>query len=139
MEDIFALFIPLGICVILPITCVALNVWMKNHRINKKTEILLKAIEHGQEINPELFTEGETEKNVSVKRMLLNKMQNGIILIFTGLAFLGINIFKSNWGDIPYIAGAILTAVGAGFLVAFFTGKKMMSAEIKAEDEKIRK
>ena len=55
MEDFFEMLVSIGICVVLPIMIVWLNTRKKQNETNRKTEIMLKAIEAGQKIDGELF------------------------------------------------------------------------------------
>ena len=57
MEGIVALCMLTGICVVLPILVVWLNLRSKNLAIDKKAAVLMKAIENGMEVDPNLLLE----------------------------------------------------------------------------------
>lgn len=64
---------------------------------------------------------------------LLGKLQTGIILLImgAGLVACALNIPDK---DSLFIIACILLALGIGFFVSFFVGRKWMETEIKAEE-----
>ena len=54
MRDII---VPIGICVVLPVMLVWLVTRVRRNEIDKKTEVMLKAIESGATIDSDLFKE----------------------------------------------------------------------------------
>ena len=52
MRDII---VPIGICVVLPVMLVWLVTRVRRNEIDKKTEVMLKAIESGATIDSDLF------------------------------------------------------------------------------------
>ena len=54
-EELCQVMIPIGICVILPISIVMLYLRARKHETNKRTEILLAAIEKNAEIDVDDF------------------------------------------------------------------------------------
>lgn len=137
MEGIIALSIPIAICVVLPVMVVWLTTRSKNHLIDKKTEVLLKAIENGQEVDPELFAEPKANRKGSTKKLLLNRLQNGVLFSILGIFLILSVLFDCTimTNEIQvFIAGASL-AVGVACFVAYFVGRKMLAAEIQAEEE----
>lgn len=133
MEDIL---IPIAICVVLPVLIVFIVGRVRQNEVNRKTEVMLKAIENGQTIDPELFKPAK-KKAASLKQDLLDKLNGACITTLMGLAFLLLLLFKvKTFGFedfLPYAAGALL-AVGIGLFISYFAGKKMMAKEIEAEE-----
>lgn len=130
------ILVPVAICVILPIMIVWLVGRVRQNETNRKAEIMLKAIENGQSIDPEIF---KSRKAVSsIKKDLLDKLNGACITFLMGVAFLvlylieGTNGFFENY--LPYAAGAML-AVGIGLFISYFAGKKMLAKEIEAEEK----
>lgn len=140
MEDIVALFIPIGMTVVLPIMIVWLNIRGKSHQIDKKTEIIVKAIENGQEIDPELFSEPKNARFGATKKMLVNRLQLGVIFSLIGIVFILCSLFDiiAVVTNLQILFGGILLALGFGFLVAFFVGKRMLAVEIAEEEKRIK-
>ena len=125
MED---LLVPLGICVVMPVAIVWLVCYYRTRKAEKNAEVLLKAIEKGQEINPEMFAIANRRSN-SLKIRLLRKLTVGIIFLLAGVCCFVWTAFG--------LLGGILLAIGITLIVMFFVGKKWLSAEIKAEEENL--
>ena len=101
---------------------------------------MLKAIENGQEIDPNLFN--NVRKNPkSVKQELLEKFNGACITSLMGVAFLVMSLVPGiNIGDFQSLmvpAGFVMIAVGIGLFISYFTGKKMLAAEIDAEEKNL--
>lgn len=133
--------VPIGICVVLPITIVWLVMRAHQHETDKKTEIMLKAIESGASITPDFFNK---ENGLgTIKERLLKKLSSGCVMSFIGAFLLASGIFtgiKFDWplkgspASILVLGGGILLAIGIAYLIVYFTGKKMLAREIEAEE-----
>ena len=132
------ILIPIAICVVLPVMIVWLVSRVRQNETNRKAEIMLKAIENGQTIDPNIFKTNRPKG--SIKKDLLEKLNGACITFLMGLAFLLLFLFKvQTFGFdafLPYAAGAML-AVGIGLFVSYFTGKKMLAKEIEAEEKEL--
>jgi len=135
------ILVPLGVCVALPVLIVWLVARVRKNETDRKAEIMLKAIENGQSIDPEFFK--PSKKNVSVKKELLDKLNGACITGLMGIAFLLIFFFGREWADkflpthLLLIGGGVLLAVGIGLFVSYFAGKKMLAKEIEVEEKKL--
>lgn len=133
------IIVPIGVCVVLPVMVVWLVFRTRNHIVDRKADVLLKAIENGQDIDPEMFASDDRSKRTkrSLKMNLLDKLQAGIILVIMGTVLVaGAMVIPGK--DFLFIIASILLAIGIGFCVAFFVGKKWMEAEIKAEGNRAK-
>ena len=140
MEDIL---VPIGICVVLPVMIVWLINRTRQNETNRKTEIMLKAIEAGATIDADFF-KAQQNKNEpkTIKERLLKRLTGACVCTFIGLALeiIGV-IFFINWdgnisrdsGDISMILGGVLLGIGIALFVVFIVGKKMLSKEMEAE------
>lgn len=135
IDSIKEIIIPLGVCVVLPVLVVWLVSRSRKNDIDRRTEVMLKAIEHGQEIDPEAFS-SKGKGRRTIKMALLGKLQSGIILFLVGAGMLIAAPFVEE-NTALYIVGGILVALGAGFLVSFFVGRKWMAPEIEAEQKQM--
>ena len=128
--------VPIAVCVVLPVLIVFIIGRVRQNETNRKAEVMLKAIENGQTIDPEIFKSGK--KKASIKQDLLDKLNGACITFLMGLAFLLLYVFKvTTFGFnefLPYAAGAML-AVGIGLFVSYFSGKKLLAKEIEAEEK----
>lgn len=140
MEGIIALSSPIFICVVLPVMIVWLITRAMTRKTEKKMDVLVKAIENGVEINPDLLIEASEGKPKSVKMALVNKLGTGVMLSLMGLVFIilaacNVQAFPA-WG---YYAGIPLLAVGIGNLVSYFYGVRFMKPEIEADEKSLQK
>ena len=146
MEGTIALLIPIVVpvcvCVVLPVLIVSLVTKSRQNETNKKTEIMLKAIEAGASIDADFFKDKNSPQ--SIKERLLKRLSWGCItgLSGVGLAALGI-VQWVNWNGttsndsfvIPLIFAGIFLSVGIALFIGFFVGKKMLAKEIEAEEK----
>ena len=139
MEEIL---IPIGICVVLPVMIVWLINRTRQNETNRKTEIMLKAIESGATIDADFFKAQQEQKAPkTLKKKLLNRLTAGCVCTFIGIAAVVVCFVleaKLGWnhvGDYMLTFGAISIAIGISFLLVFFVGKKMLTKEMEAEDK----
>ncbi len=139
MEEVLALCIPIAICVILPIAIVAIVMSNRNKTIQKKSEVIMKAIEQGVDIDPKNLVLSEAKSVKGLKEKLFGTLKTGFILTALGLAFTIFSlIMKKIEGDIDHlIVGLILLTLGISFIVSFFVGKMYLAKEIEAEEREL--
>lgn len=137
MEEIIALLIPIAICAVMPIMIVWLQLRSKNRTIDKKAEVLMKAIENGADVDPALLVDSEkpSKRQDLLKTRLLARLQLGIIASVAGLSALVIYLFKAAGIWTLYVS-VVLLAVGIGTLAAYFVGRSYLAPEIAAEEKK---
>lgn len=136
MQNFFVtVVLPISICVVLPVMIVWLAMRAKQNETNKKTEIMLKAIETGVPVDMEQFNAPKKDSK-SVKQELLDRLTGACVTTGLGVAFLilsaldnlGFTIWLSHM--LP-IAGAVLLAVGIALFISYFVGRKMLADELK--------
>ena len=131
MEDIL---IPISVCVVLPVMVVWLVNRTRQNEINRKADIMLKAIESGATIDANFFK--AQQENKSIKERLLKRLTGACIFTLTGLVFAVIGLF--NWTNltenmsndsavIPMIFGGLFLAIGISLFVVFFVVRKMLA------------
>ncbi len=138
MRDII---VPIGICVVLPVMLVWLVTRVRRNEIDKKTEVMLKAIESGATIDSDLFNEAP-KKRKSTKERLLNRLICGCAASIIGAALTAIGIIP--WMTLEddtfaplLIFGGISLAVGIALFIGFFVGRKMLAKEMEAEEKSL--
>jgi len=138
-----SILVPIFVCVVLPVAVVLIVGITKQNETNRKAEIMLKALESGAQIDPELFKTQEKPK--SVKQELLDKLTGACIVSFMGIAFLVLTgVEQAMPGTMPRffmsnmlpVAGGVMVAVGAGLFISYFVGKRMLAKEIEEENER---
>jgi putative Mn2+ efflux pump MntP len=128
-------------------------VWLvtraRQNETNKKTEIMLKAIESGATIDANFFKEKQGAKQgaKTIKERLLKRLAGGCIFTLMGVVFTVIGFVNKDMMTeihmhpasftIPCIFGGIFFAIGIGLLIVFFVGKKMLLKEMEAEAKEI--
>ncbi|MBQ9200841.1 MAG: hypothetical protein IJ154_00520 [Bacteroidales bacterium] len=142
----FDFLIPICICVVLPIVVVWLRTRAQQNETNRKTEIMLKAIESGATIDTDFFkAQSQQNKPKTLKEKLLGRLTGACINTLLGVAGLigGGLLWKSgaqNEGPIFLMGlGAILLAVGIALFIVYFVGKRMLAGEIAAEERALEK
>ena len=138
MTDLVEALIPISIVVVLPVLVVWLVMRTRQHEVDKKTEILMKTIENGAELNPDFFNMAKQPKSVKDKLMgyLTTAMVTGVIGLITLLVQVVYYSTANLWEDTAgftlvfmCISGIIL-AIGIAFLVVYFVGKKTWAREL---------
>lgn len=131
--------VPIGVCVVLPVMIVWLVARAKQNETNRKAEVMLKAIESGATVDPNLLGKEQT-KVKTIKQELLEKLTGACVTTFMGIAFLSLSYLDKSLYFLHFspIAGAVLLAVGLGLFISFFVGRKMLSKEIEAEENALK-
>ena len=138
MREIIVL---IGICVVLPVMLVWLVTRVRRNEIDKKTEVMLKAIESGATIDSDFFKEAP-KKRKSTKERLLNRLICGCAASIIGAALTAIGIIPWMTLEDDYYApllifGGISLAVGIALFIGFFVGRKMLAKEMEAEEKSL--
>lgn len=141
---VFEFLILIGICIVLPVTIMWLIMRTRQNVTNRKAEIMLKAIEAGATIDPNLF---KVEKNEpkSTKERLLKYLMAACVTMFPGLVLFAIGLFSCikfgfEFPDTLFLTGGgILIAIGSAFLIVYSTGRKLLAKEIEAEEKSLTK
>ena len=136
MREIIVL---IGICVVLPVMLVWLVTRVRRNEIDKKAEVMIKAIESGATIDSDLSKEAPNQRK-STKERLLNRLICGCAASIIGAALTAIGIIPWMTLEDDYYApllifGGISLAVGIALFIGFFVGRKMLAKEIEAEEK----
>ena len=138
------MLIPIGVCVVMPVMVVWLVTRARIKKNEQKMAVLVKAIENGVEIDPELLvseTESSRNTNRNTKMKLIKKLTAGIVCSIIGIALLvcpSLEAFDGVAGqEMLYIIGGVMIAVGIAYIVTFFVGRKYLAPEIEAEERKL--
>ena len=133
----------IGICVVLPIVVVLLNTLKARNETNKKTEIMLKAIESGATIDTDLFKTQLTPAK-TIKEKLLSRLTAACIISAIGLSVYITTLIFSFMGGVASTViytltpiGGIILAVGIALFIVYFVGKRMLAREIEAEEKSL--
>lgn len=129
-HDITAIIIVLGVCVVLPSICTWLVMRHKTNETNRRTEIILAAIEKNSDLDVEEFMKKMAPPQKSEAEKLNSMLLRGCILSFLGVAFLVITIWTYFCGEstqaVAPFAFFFIACLGTGasYLIAYKVRKK---------------
>ena len=127
-----------GVCVALPIVIVWMVVRARTQRMDKKMEILMKAVENGQQVDPALLVTAETGgKKNSLKKNILNRLLVGACLTISGMLAIVLFCIYGGVKIEPYLIALICLSVGIGFLISYFVGRNFLAKEIAIEEKQL--
>ena len=142
MENVLVpILIPLGICVALPVMIVWLVARHKTNETNKRTEIILAAIEKNSEIDVEDFFKKITPPLKTYKERLQTRLLWGSILTAAGVALLGLGLYLDYLGGASndkltgfFMFGIISFFVGVAILIVYAICRKDLAKELENKD-----
>lgn len=134
MEDIL---VPIFICVVLPVAIVAIIYWGRVNNDNKRTQVLIKAIEANNDIDADKLAEALAKPRKTAKEILNGRLLKGCIFTFSGVCceiFALVEYFSQN-ADTSFldsieafgVIGGISLAIGISFLIVYFVTRKQIS------------
>jgi signal recognition particleprotein len=132
-----AIIVPLGIVVVLPIAIAYIAYKKKQHETNKRSEIVMAAIEKNSDIDVQEFLSKLNPPQKTYKERMLNRLHQeilwGTICLIGGavciIAIVTTSLINGYEGmDIGFLTifGIIPLAIGIGLLVAYKSGKKSL-------------
>ena len=141
----FDALIPICICVVLPTLVIWLVGRVKQNEMNRKAEIMLKALDNGAKIDSGFFKSPSGSK--TIKERLLGRLAAACITGLLGVAILAVAVYmgcRLDWSTnddviiiITTLFGGVLLAIGIALFIVYFSGKKMLAKEIAAEEKQI--
>lgn len=120
--------VPICCGCILPIVIVLISAIKKMNSDNKRTEIILKAIESNKEVDTDQLLESLKAPRKSPREVLNGRLLRGCIFTLIGVAVAIVGIanlctgsdFDSDPVTVPLIAAGICMAIGISFLIVYF-------------------
>lgn len=137
LEDIL---VPLGICVALPVMIVWLVMRKKTNETNRRTEIVLAAIEKNSEIDVEDFFKKMNPAQKTLKEKLMQRFLWGGVLVALGVALIVFVLVQSLFGgaevnDMMLLCGVAACFVGAAFLITYRVSRNVLAKELEEESK----
>lgn len=135
-NNFFDILVPMGICVVLPVMIVWLITRKQQNETNRKTEIMLKAIETGQKIDSEFFSI-QNKASKSIKERLWDRLVIAWITTIFAIthAIFGTSICIGDFELDRSLFDCIFLAIGISFFISYYVGKKIFKKEMEAESE----
>lgn len=124
MEDIL---VPIFICVVLPVAVVLISSLTKMNGENKRTQIIIKAIEANKDVDTDKLIESLKKPQKTAREILNGRLLRGCMysLIGVALAIVGIvnlatgSEFSADPVTLPFIFGGISLAIGVSYLIVW--------------------
>lgn len=124
--------VPICICCILPIAIVMIVFAAIMNSDNKRSQVLIKAIESGNSIDAEKLAEALKKPQKTPREMLNLRLLRGCIFTFLGLALCIVGIIGlcngHNFSSDPVVSslmfGGASLAIGLSYLVVYFVTRK---------------
>jgi len=139
-----AIIVPLGIVVVLPIAIAYIAYKKKQHETNKRSEIVMAAIEKNSDIDVQEFLSKLNPPQKTYKERMLDRLHQeilwgticsigGAVCIIATVTTSFINGYEGM--DIGFLAifGIVPLATGIGLLVAYKSGKKSINQVLVSE------
>lgn len=123
--------VPLFLLMATPIIIAFLIYKRKTNETNKRSQVLLSAIEKNNGTLPTELLKSLEHSGKQVKQRLLASLKWGVAFSCIGLSIL---VLAAISGGDGLVIGLILLSVGIGFLVYYFAGRRMLKPEIEAEE-----
>ena len=142
MEDIL---IPIGICVVLPVMIVWLVNRTRQNETNRRTELMIKAIENGATLDLDLVKVQQKQKNAkTIKERLLKFLCGGCMATLFGIVALVlccISAQERGSADPDTVRYIVVTGVclsiGISLITTYIVGMKTLAKEIEAETKSL--
>lgn len=131
-----------GVCVALPIVIVSMVMRARTHRMDKKMEILMKAVENGQQVDPALLVTAQTGgRKYSLKKNILNRLLFGVIFSTAGLMLLIVDVLSGSkviyMDKLSLLLSLLFISIGAGLLISYFIGRRLLAKEMEIEEKQL--
>lgn len=133
VESIVALFIPIGICVVMPVLIVWLVSRIAINKENRKSDVLMEAIRNNANVDTDKLMKSMAGSERSARELLNLRLLRGCIFTLLGVAFgvcagiLGYNPERSDT-YLSILSSAVCIAVGVGYLIVYFVSKRSISS-----------
>jgi ABC-type Fe3+ transport system permease subunit len=127
-----SILVPIFVCVVLPVAIVLITSLAKMHSENKRTQIIIKAIEANKDVDTDKLIESLKKPQKTAREMLNLRLLRGcrFSLIGIALAIVGFvnSVTGSDFSDdsvtIPMILGGISIAIGISYLIVWNVTRK---------------
>lgn len=139
LEDIL---VPIFVCVVLPVSIVLIVFLASMNADNKRSQILLKALEVNPNMNVDTLAEALKKPRRTPQEMLARRLLRGCAFSILGVLLVIYSLVATSNGVafdddsvfFPCIGGAVLLAFGIGYLVVYFVTRKQVNATQEEEE-----
>ncbi len=134
------ILVPIFCGCVLPIAIVLIVALRKSNVVNKRSEILIRAIEANKEVDTDKLIEAMKEPKKSPQELLNARLLRGcmfsligMVLIVIGIVGLATGLSFSDEDDVSalFIFGGISLAIGISYLIVYYITRKQIIPEEK--------
>ena len=144
LSDLIDTIVPLGICVVLPVLITWLYFKAANNKVNKSTEIIMKALERSdtlEGIDTDKLMDALRSHKPSAQEILHKRLLRGCIFALIGLVgIIGMSLFYFNAPSDATEEAFVITflslipiglslAIGFAYLLTYFVTRKSVEKE----------
>ena len=130
-----ATLVPIFICVVLPVSIVAIVFAAAMNSDNKRAKVLIKAIEANNNIDADKLAAAFAKPRKTPLEILNKRLLRGCMFTFTGIALIIVALVSLAYGTefandsvtLPMIFGGALLAIGLSYLVVYFVTRKQVN------------
>ncbi len=134
------ILVPIFCGCILPIAIVLIIALRKSNEVNKRSQILIKAIEANKEVDTDKLIEALKEPQKTPQEILYARLLRGCMFSLIGVSLTIIGsvglcngmCFSNEEVSTPFIFGGISLAIGISYLIVYFVSRKQV---INQEDK----
>lgn len=129
-----AVLVPIFICVVLPVAIVAIVFAAMSNRDNKRSQVLIKAIESNSGLDAAKLVEAlQTPQKTSLELLNLRLLRGcifsliGVALCIVGIVSLCMGTeFAADTVTVPLMFGGASLAIGLSYLIVYLVTRKQV-------------
>ncbi len=127
--------VPIFVCVVLPVSIVLIYFLSVMNSDNKRSQVLIKAIESDNCPDADKLAESLRKTKRSARELLNLRLLRGCIFSLIGLALIILGLvnyhsghyeFGSDPVTVPLMFGSVSAAVGISYLIVYFVSRKQV-------------
>ncbi len=127
------ILVPIFVCVVLPIGIVLIVSLSKMNSDNKRSQIIIKAIEANKDVDTDKLIESLKKQQPTPREILNARLLRGciysligIVLAILGIIGIAIGYGNENESAAAFIFGGISLAIGISYLIVYFVTRKQV-------------
>jgi ABC-type Fe3+-siderophore transport system permease subunit len=124
--------VPIFVCVVLPVAIVLITSLAMINGENKRTQIIIKAIEANKDVDTDKLIESLKEPQKTAREILNLRLLRGCIFLLIGIALAIVGFVNSITGadpvTVPFIFGGISLAIGISYLIVWKVTRKQIDS-----------
>lgn len=126
--------VPIFVCAVLPIAVVLIFSLTKMNGENKRTQIIIKAIEANKDVDTDKLIESLKKPQKTAREILNGRLLRGCMYTLIGIALAIVGTVNFATGSefgadpvtIPFIFGGISLAIGISYLIVWKVTRKQV-------------